>query len=98
MTGVKLAGGPSAAGTNEDVKPEAEFDVVTLGPGEDRMVLVRHEERKLGQVVHVKEGDDKDGPVTVTLEPLATITGRVVDADGNPVSGATIRTDPQPGG
>ena len=28
----------------------------------------------------------------------ATITGRIVDADGNPVSGATIRTDPQPRG
>ena len=29
---------------------------------------------------------------------MATIVGRVADADGNPVSGATIRTDPQPGG
>ena len=62
------------------------------------MVLVRHEERKLGKVVHIKPGDDKNGPVTVTLEPLATIVGRVADVDGNPVSGATIRTDPQPGG
>ena len=62
------------------------------------MVLVIHEERKLGRVVHVKPGDDKNGPVTVTLEPLATIAGRVTDADGNPVSGATIRTDPLPGG
>jgi hypothetical protein len=34
----------------------------------------------------------------VTLEPLATITGRVVDADGNPVSGAMIRPDLLPGG
>ena len=34
----------------------------------------------------------------VALEPLATLAGRVVDADGNPVSGAAIRTDPLPGG
>ena len=72
--------------------------MITLTEGEDRMVLIRHEERKLGKVVHVKPGDDKDGPVKVTLGPLATIVGRVADADGNPVSGATIRTDPLPGG
>ena len=82
------------------IEPEAqaEFDVVTLGPGEDRMVWLVHEGRKLGRVIHVKEGDDKNGPVVVTLEPSATITGRIVDADGNPVSGATIRPGLKPGG
>ena len=83
---------------DREAQAQAEFDVVTLGPGEDRMVVVRQEERKLGRVIHVKVGDDKDGPVVVTLEPAATIVGRVVDADDNPVSGATIRSDPQPGG
>ncbi len=53
------------------------------------MVWLVHEGRKLGRVIHVKEGDDKNGPVVVTLEPSATITGRIVDPDGNPVSGAT---------
>jgi len=98
VTGLKLAGRTQRGRHEFDVKPEAEFDVVTLASGEDRMVLVQHEERKLGKVVHVKPGDDKNGPVTVTLEPLATIVGRVADVDGNPVSGATIRTDPLPGG
>jgi Carboxypeptidase regulatory-like domain len=36
--------------------------------------------------------------VVVTLQPLATITGRVADADDDAVSGATIRTDPLPSG
>ena len=54
--------------------------------------------QKLGKGVRVKEGDDAHGPVVVTLAPLATITGRVVDADGNPVPGATVRPDLQPGG
>ena len=58
--------------------------------------MLVHEGRKLGRVIHVKEGDDRNGPVVVTLEPTATITGRILDADGNPVSGATIRTAPQP--
>ncbi len=60
--------------------------------------MFRDEERKLGKVIRVRTGDDAGGPVVVTLEPLATITGRVVDADGNPVSGATIRPDLLPGG
>jgi hypothetical protein len=98
VTGLNLAGRTQRGRHEFDVKPEAEFDVLTLALGEDRMVLVRNEERKLGKVVHVKSGDDKSGPVTVTLEPMATIVGRVADVDGNPVSGATIRTDPQPGG
>jgi protocatechuate 3,4-dioxygenase beta subunit len=98
VTDLKL-GGRTQRGRHEwNAKHGAEFDVVTLAPAEDRMVLVVQEERKLGKIFHVKPGDDKDGPVTVRLEPLATIAGRVLDADGNAVSGATIRTDPQPGG
>jgi hypothetical protein len=60
------------------------------------MVSLVHEGRKLGRVIHVKEGDDKNGPVTVTLEPSATITGRIVDDNDNPVSGATIQPIPKP--
>ena len=50
-------------------------------PDEERIVLLRHEGRKLGKVVRIKQGDDAKGPVVVKLAPLATITGRVVDAD-----------------
>ena len=98
VTGVKT-GGRRTRGRHE-IEPEAqaEIDVVTLGPGENRMVWLVHEGRKLGRVIHVKEGDDKNGPVVVTLEPSATITGRVVDPDGNPVSGATIGSNLKPGG
>ena len=98
VTGLSLSGRTGRGNHEWNVKHEAEFDVVTLAPGEDRMVLAIQEVRKLGRAFHVKPGDDKDGPVTVTLEPLATLAGRVTDADGNPVSGASIRTNPLPGG
>lgn len=94
--GLELAG-RLRRGRETEVMPEAEFAVAALGPGEDRMVLIRHEARKLGKVVHVKPGDDRDGPVTVTLEPLATLVGRLSDADGDPVAGATVRAIAQPG-
>ena len=61
-------------------------------------MLVQHEGRKLGKTVRIHPGDDKAGPVVVTLEPLATIVGRVADADGNPVSGATVRARSLPFG
>jgi hypothetical protein len=90
VTGVKTAGRPDRGRYDGEPQAQAEFDVVALVPAEDRLVLLVHEGRKLGRVIHVKEGDDKDSPVIVTLESSATITGRVVDRDGNPVSGATI--------
>ncbi len=77
--------------SNLETMPEADFDVLALGPGEKRSLLLRHDGRKLGKAVQIHPGDDKAGPVRVTLEPHATIVGRVVDADGNPVAGATVR-------
>lgn len=91
VTGVKTGGRRDRGRYEIEPEAHAEIDVVTLGPGEDRIAWLVHEERNLGRVIHVKEGDDRDGPVVVTLEPSATITGRIVDPDGNPVSGATIR-------
>ena len=38
----------------------------------------------------------RGGPVVVALAPTATIKGRVVDADGNPVPAATVRVDVEP--
>jgi hypothetical protein len=98
VTGVKTGGRRDRGHYGEEAEAQATFDVVTLGPGEDRMVWLVHEGRKLGRVIHVKEGDGKNGPVVVALEPCATITGRIVDPDGNPVSGATIRPGLKPGG
>jgi hypothetical protein len=98
VTGVKTGGRRERGRYDLEAQAQAEFDVVTLGPGEDRMVSLVHEGRKLGRVIHVKEGDDKNGPLTVSLEPSATFTGRIVDDHDNPVFGATIEPIPKPGG
>jgi protocatechuate 3,4-dioxygenase beta subunit len=84
--------------SNLETMPDAEFDVLALGPGEKRSLLLRHEGRNLGKAVQMHPGDDKAGPVTVTLEPHATLVGCVVDADGNPVAGATVRGNMLPFG
>ncbi len=61
VVGVKAAG-RIGRGAYDRKDQEAEFDVLNLAPGEDRMVLVRHEGRKLGKAVHVHEGDDQERP------------------------------------
>jgi hypothetical protein len=43
-----------------------------------------HKEKKLAGVVRVR-GDEKE-PVEVKLEPWATVTGRLVNADGKPLA------------
>ena len=98
IAGVKTQGrfGRSSSEREEMTTPIAE--VTNLMPDEERIVVLRHEGRKLGKVVRIKKGDDANGPVVVKLASLATITGRVVDADGNPVVGATVRPDLHPGG
>jgi hypothetical protein len=76
----------------------ADAEVANLMPDEARIVVIRHEGRKLGKVATVKKGDDASGPVVVKLAPVAAIRGRVVDAEGYPVAGARIRPDVLPHG
>jgi beta-lactamase regulating signal transducer with metallopeptidase domain len=83
-----------------DAKPveSSDAEVTHLYPGEERTVMFRLKDQKLGKVVRVKKGDDAKGPVVVTLEPLATLTGLVVDPEGVGVSGARVRPDLLPSG
>ena len=98
VAGTKTLGRDGRGTYDREDLPKAEGEVANLMPDEERMVVVRHEGRKLGKVVRVRKGDDAGGPVVVKLEPLAAITGRVADADGNPVSGARVRPDLLPSG
>jgi protocatechuate 3,4-dioxygenase beta subunit len=95
QTGQPAAGcstwGRGGRGSHDpEVMATAEGEAANLMPDEERAVMVRLDARKLGKVVRVRKGDDAGGPVVVTLEPLATVAGRVVDADGHPVPGASV--------
>ncbi|WP_165226824.1 M56 family metallopeptidase [Aquisphaera insulae] len=94
-----LALGRTSKGAHDSAAATSpEITVENLIPGEERTVLIRHTGRKIGKALRVREKDDAGGPVVVTLEPLATMTGVVADAEGAPVQGARVRTDPLPGG
>ncbi len=76
------------------------IEVRALEPSKSRRVIVYHEGRKLVGSAYLK--GDESGPLTVRLEPWATIAGRIVDEDGRPRAGLEVNNlfsysiDPQP--
>jgi hypothetical protein len=92
VAGVRVAFHITPYRVFEDRQTAADFDVAAFGPNARRKVMIWHEERSIGKVVDVGLGDDKDGPVVVRLDPLATIEGRVIDAEGKPAPFMSIET------
>jgi beta-lactamase regulating signal transducer with metallopeptidase domain len=79
-----------AEGINgSDLRMEAHCEVRSLAPGETRHVWILNLERKLGKYFDLKP-DHRPREMTVKLEPCATLTGRVVDAEGTGVAGVLI--------
>jgi hypothetical protein len=70
----------------------ADFTAVGVNPREPRYLVFVHPEKKLGKVRQIR-GDEPE-PLTVTLEPLGAVSGRLLDADGKPVRGLTITAFP----
>lgn len=66
----------------------AEFTVLGLRPDRPRLLCFVHEEKKLAGSVVVR-GDEK-APLTVKLQPWASVSGRLFDAKGKPVPNATL--------
>ncbi len=66
----------------------SKLTIVGLGPGRGRTVGVRHEAKKLAGELTLR--GDETGPQTVTLRPWGVLTGRVVDADGQPMGGGNV--------
>ncbi len=79
-------GGESGAQTLGD---RTETRITGMEPGLGRVVVFKKDDRKLGSLVTLPPADRPDGDeaTTVILKPLATVTGRVVDAAGKPASG-----------
>jgi hypothetical protein len=66
----------------------AEFTATGLDPDRPRWVLFFHAERKLSAATTIAAKGSE--PVTVKLEPLGAIAGRLVNKDGTPAAGRRI--------
>jgi RNA polymerase sigma factor (sigma-70 family) len=64
------------------------FTATGLNPRYPRTLIFYHREKKLAKALLVR-GDEK-GPLTVRLQPLGALTGRVVDAAGKPKPGISV--------
>lgn len=67
---------------------DAGFTVVALDQQEPRELLFVQRQQKLVGRLEVR-GDEK-GPVTARLEPWGSLSGRILDEDGQPLAGVQI--------
>jgi RNA polymerase sigma factor (sigma-70 family) len=67
----------------------AEFTALGISPDRPRLLCFVHEAKKLAGSVVVR-GDEKH-PVEVKLKPWATVSGRLLDANGKPIANASLR-------
>jgi RNA polymerase sigma factor (sigma-70 family) len=64
------------------------FRVSGLNPRRTYELLFEHPARKLALCTRVR--GDQAGPLTARLEPYGSVTGRILDRDGQPVPGAVV--------
>jgi beta-lactamase regulating signal transducer with metallopeptidase domain len=72
------------------------FDVLCLGANETRTVVIRHEQRKLGKVIKLQLEEQAKRSLDLKLEPCATVKGRLLNADGDVIVGATVTASVHP--
>jgi RNA polymerase sigma factor (sigma-70 family) len=82
------ASGVTFIGGTEGPLATAKFTVLGLNPKRTRRITVTHDEKKLVGMLMTR--GDEDPPITVRLQPRATLTGRLVDARGRPRPGIRI--------
>jgi protocatechuate 3,4-dioxygenase beta subunit len=80
--------GSVGAGYYTGELPAAEFAIPAINPAAPKPYFFYHRPKNLAAAVVLK-GDEPDG-FTVRLHPAATITGRLLDADGEPLADTEI--------
>jgi beta-lactamase regulating signal transducer with metallopeptidase domain/protocatechuate 3,4-dioxygenase beta subunit/5-hydroxyisourate hydrolase-like protein (transthyretin family) len=66
------------------------LDLIGLRHNESRPLWIMQVGRRFGKVLHARNDDKAAGGLTVKLEPAATIKGRLLDAEGNPLEGVRL--------
>jgi RNA polymerase sigma factor (sigma-70 family) len=79
---------PDLFSFNQSKLPTASFKAGGLDPKRPRTLFFIHPEKKLAKLQAVRS--DAAHPLTVRLEPLGSVRGRVLDTNGSPRAGLTI--------
>ncbi len=91
LTGTTVAGVTAKWPIVHPIK-DATCTVLALDPKKPRRLLFYHAERNLGGSLTVR-GDEKER-LTVRMAPVGTVTGRLLDRDGQPIVGAFVDLNP----
>ena len=75
--------------------PAARFSIPAVEPGRPRPYFFVHREKNLAVTATLK-GDEAEG-FTVKLQPAATVTGRLLDPNGEPLADTAISGRFEPG-
>lgn len=94
ITGLEIHG-LSSRGDVEKTD-DSELTVTNLGPDEQRPLFFRHAEKRIGRVMRVGPAELAAGEITVQLQPEAYVVGRLLDEEGEPLSGAEIEASGVP--
>ncbi|HXE56317.1 MAG TPA: hypothetical protein VN541_25040, partial [Tepidisphaeraceae bacterium] len=65
--------------------------ITGISPSEKRVIVATDRQQKFGKVVVVSLKDIPDRKLKVQLEPMAVVTGRLVNPDGEPVNTGLLR-------
>jgi protocatechuate 3,4-dioxygenase beta subunit len=86
-----VAVSPASAGNLMlDRRDTSTYDAIGLKPGDKTDLCFLDDVHKLGKVIVVTPTDAPQQNLKLTLEPVGTFTGRLVDADGLPVASARL--------
>ena len=90
VTGVRTYGQTSRWGNVQTLETDS-FEVHGLERGHPRLVLFAHKDLHLVGSVVLKDDDIKsETPLVVRMERAGSVKGRLVDEDGQPLSGAKL--------
>ena len=84
-----IAAGLSPAPDNTEELKDAAFTAAALEPRHPRIVAAIHPQRKLAGTVQL--GGDEKQPAVLRLRKWGAVTGRALDANGEPVAGLAVR-------
>jgi protocatechuate 3,4-dioxygenase beta subunit len=98
VTGYTVEGQRALFGESLTPHQQPAFDATNFGPDETRTLIIQHEPRKLGRVVQMRVDAHPNREAQIKLEPLATVSGRLLTGDGDPLAGVALRFGVHPGG
>jgi hypothetical protein len=70
---------------------DSAFDITGLAPKESRTYVISQGQRKIAKFFTLEYDGKPSSALTITLEPVATVQGRLVDEEGSPLKHVEVR-------